>query len=194
MATNGGRAAALLCACALLLAGCDNDMVSQPRLKPLERSELFPDGRSARHPVPGTVPRGHLELDEGFHTGKAGGKPVEAFPFPVNRKALERGRERFDIYCAVCHDRAGTGKGMVVLRGFPPPPSLHEERLRKAEAGHLVDVIASGFGAMPSYRASIPAADRWAIAAYIRALQLSQNARPEDVPEPRRGELRGARP
>ncbi len=157
-------------------------MADQPRYKPLAKSSFFGDGRSARPLVEGTVARGHLLADEHFSFGKSGGALVRTFPFPVTLEVLQRGRERYDIFCAVCHGRAGNGDGMVVRRGFRPPPSFHIERLREAPVGHFFDVISNGFGAMPDYAEQIPAKDRWAITAYIRALQLSQNARLEDVP------------
>ncbi len=164
-------------------------MADQPRYKPLARSNFFRDERSARPLVPGTVARGHLDADEEFYAGKSGGKLVETFPFAVTREVLERGQDRYNVFCAPCHDRVGNGQGMVVRRGFRPPPSYHTDRLRKAPAGHFFDVIANGFGAMPDYAAQVPPRDRWAIIAYIRALQLSQDATLADVPPAERHRL-----
>jgi len=157
-------------------------MHDQPRYKPLARSEFYPDHRSARPLVTGTVARGQLREDEQLYTGKVGKDFATTFPFPVTPAVLERGRERFEIYCTPCHGRLGNGEGMVVQRGFKHPPSFHIERLRAAAPGYFFDVMTSGFGAMSDYSAQVPVNDRWAIAAYIRALQLSQHARLEDVP------------
>ena len=168
--------------CAVFLLGCRSDMHVQPRYKPLDPSGLFGDGRSARPEVPGTVPHGHLRADELLYTGKIDGKPADAFPFPVTQEVLNRGRERYNIYCSPCHDYTGSGRGMVVQRGFPPPPSYHLERLVKAPAGHFYEVISNGYGAMSSYASRVSPEDRWAIVAYIRALQLSQHATLDDVP------------
>ncbi len=175
--------------CLVLVSGCRLDMHDQPRYKPLAASRFFPDGRSARPLVKGTVARGHLRLDEHFYTGKVNGQLVDTFPFPITRQVLERGRERYNIFCAVCHDRTGSGRGMIVERGFPHPPSFHIERLQKAPVGHFYDVITNGFGRMYSYASRIPPRDRWAIVAYIRALQLSQNATLDDVPPEERAKL-----
>ncbi len=172
-----------------LAAACQQEMADQPRHKPLARSEFFGDERSARPLVPGTVARGRLDADEPFFSGKSGGVLVEVFPFPVTREVLERGQDRYTIFCAPCHDRVGNGQGMVVQRGFRPPPSFHSDRLRVAPVGHFYDVITSGFGAMPAYAAQVPPRDRWAIVAYIRALQLSQNAALADVPPAERHRL-----
>lgn len=173
----------------MLLAACQQKMADQPRPKPLAKSEFFGDDRSARPPVEGTVARGDLRADEYFYTGRSGGREVDAFPFPVTEKMLERGRERFDIFCAPCHDRLGSGRGIIVLRGFRAPPSLHGDRLRQAPAGHFVDVMTRGFGVMPGYAEQVAPEDRWAIAAYIRALQLSRQARLADVPAAERQKL-----
>jgi mono/diheme cytochrome c family protein len=190
---RGARASAKTLAqiltAAILLTGCSRGMDDQPRYDSLEPSAFFEDGRSARPLVPGTVPRGFLKEDEEFYTGLVQGRPTERFPVPVTRDMLVRGQERYDIYCAVCHDRVGSGQGMVVQRGFPQPPSFHSDRLRQAPAGHFYDVITRGFGRMPDYASEVPPHDRWAIAAYIRALQLSQRASLNDVPEDKRGSL-----
>jgi mono/diheme cytochrome c family protein len=173
---------------------CNQQMNNEPRYDPLESSDFLADGMTARPRVPGTIAREHLRIDEAFFTGKSGGRDVDAFPFPVTRATLQRGRERFDIFCSPCHGRVGQGDGMVVSRGFRSPPSYHLDRLREAPIGHFVDVMSNGFGAMPSYASRVPPQDRWAIAAYIRALQLSQRATLADVPEAERQTLRGEAP
>lgn len=170
---------------ASFLTGCRQDMQDQPKYIPLRPSTFFADGRSERPFVEGTVARGHLNADSVFYTGKADGKPVEGFPFPVTRDVLNRGRERFNIYCSPCHDQLGNGNGMIVRRGYRHPPSYHIDRLRQIQDGYIFDVITNGFGAMPDYASQIPAADRWAIVAYIRVLQYSQHAPLTDVPEAR---------
>jgi len=167
---------------AFLLCGCRQDMHDQPRFKPLAQSDFYADLRSARTPVEGTVARGQLHEDAYFYTGKVGNNPGDYMPFPVTEEALSRGRERFNIYCAPCHSRVGDGNGMIVQRGFKAPPSYHIERLRKAPLGYFFDVMTNGFGAMPDYASQIPARDRWCITAYIKALQLSQNATAADIP------------
>jgi mono/diheme cytochrome c family protein len=168
----------------LVLLGCRQDMHDQPRFKPLAESDFYPDLRSARPPVEGTVARGQLHEDEYFYTGKIGNNPGDYMPFPVSAELLERGQERFNIFCAPCHSRLGDGNGVVAGRGFPrKPPSYHIDRLRKAPLGYLFDVMTNGFGAMPDYASQIPARDRWAIVAYVRALQLSQDATAADVPQ-----------
>jgi mono/diheme cytochrome c family protein len=169
-------------------------MHDQPKLEPLEGSPLFADGRAAR-PIPaGTVARGQLVEDPYYFAGKAGAKFAEAFPMPVSRALLERGRERYDIFCSPCHDRTGSGRGMIVQRGYPRATSYHEDRLRKAPPGYFFNAITAGFGVMPSYAKQIPPDDRWAIVAYIRALQLSQHASLEDVEPAKRALLEGHRP
>jgi mono/diheme cytochrome c family protein len=157
-------------------------MHDQPKYRPLRGSEFFRDGSSARTPIEGTIARGSLQEDEAFFTGKTGGAPVAELPFAVDEQVLSRGQQRYDIFCTPCHDAAGTGKGMVVQRGYRPPPSLHDARLRGAAPGHFFDVMTNGFGAMPDYRAQIAPRDRWAIVAYIRALQLANRATTSDVP------------
>jgi len=164
------------------LLGCRQDMHDQPRFKPLAESDFYPDLRSARTPVDGTVARGQLHEDSYLYTGKFGNNPGDYMPFPVTADVLARGRERFNIYCAPCHSRLGDGNGMIVQRGFRAPPSYHTERLRKAPLGYFFDVMTNGFGAMPEYATQIPPRDRWCIVAYIRALQLSQGATMGDVP------------
>ena len=174
---------------AALLAGCRQDMHDQPKYIPLRESDFYSDHRSAREPVEGTVARGHLDDDELLDTGKVNGQDATEFPWPVTSEVMARGRERFDIYCAPCHDRAGTGDGMIVRRGYRRPPSYHIDRLRQAPVGHFFDVITNGFGAMPDYRDQVPVADRWAIIAYVRALQASQSAPLAAVPPAERGKL-----
>src|SRR6266404_5380244 len=165
----------------LVLAGCRQDMHDQPRFKPLAMNDFYPDLRSARNPVDGTVARGQLHEDVYFYTGKVGDNPGDYMPFPVTEDVLTRGRERFNIYCAPCHSRVGDGNGMVVQRGYRHPPTLHQDRLRNAPLGYFFDVMTNGFGAMPDYAAQIPPRDRWCIVSYIRALQLSQNATQADA-------------
>jgi mono/diheme cytochrome c family protein len=176
-------------AVALLLFGCRLDMHVQPKYLPYEGTDFFADGRSERQPVPDTVARGQLRLDELFYSGKINGVEADVFPFPITRADLERGRERFNVYCTPCHDYTGSGEGMIVQRGFPQPPSFHIDRLRQAPIGHFYDVMTNGFGAMYSYAARVTPEDRWRIAAYIRALQLSEHATMADVPENERHNL-----
>ncbi len=172
--------------------GCRQEMYDQPKYKPLEKSDFFADQRASRPLVEGTVARGALAAAP---MPAAGAPSAEALwttmPIPLTRGVLFRGRERFEIFCAPCHDRTGGGEGMVVRRGYRPPPSLHIERLREAPIGHFYDVMTRGLGAMPDYAQQIPPEDRWAIAAYVRALQLSQRATIGDVPEEERGGLEG---
>ena len=164
-------------------AACRIDMHVQPRENPLSKSDFFSDQRSARPLVEGTVARGELREDSYFYTGKIGNNPGDVMPFPVTKEVLERGQERFDIFCAPCHSRVGDGNGFVPSRGFArKPPSYHIPRLQKAPLGYFFDVITNGFGIMPDYASQIPARDRWDIVAYVRALQLSQNATMADVP------------
>jgi mono/diheme cytochrome c family protein len=171
------------------LVSCRQDMHDQPKYEPLETSDFFADGQSSRPQVEGTVARGQLQEDEAFYRGRVGNEFVPTFPIAIDRPLLERGRQRFDIYCSPCHGLAGYGDGMIVKRGLRPPPSFHLQRLRTVRDGYLFDVITSGFGAMPDYRAQIPVQDRWAIVAYLRALQLSQHADVAEVPPDRRSEL-----
>lgn len=181
---SAGAAWRIITLCLLVsLAACRQDMHDQPRYEPLEASAFFEDGRSARQPVTGTVARGQLQADTHFYTGRVNGEPVTTFPFQITQEVLKRGQERYNIFCSPCHDRVGNGEGMVVRRGFRRPPSFHIDRLREAPVGHFFDVITNGFGAMYDYAARIPPRDRWAIIAYIRALQFSQRATLADVPE-----------
>jgi len=167
----------------LLLSACRLDMHVQPRQNPLSRSDFYADQRSERPPVEGTVARGQLHDDTYFYTGKAGSSPGDSMPLPVTKEVLERGRERYNIYCAPCHSRVGDGNGFIPSRGFArKPPSFHDQRLEKSPLGYFYDVITNGFGIMPDYASQIPPQDRWTIVAYIRALQLSQDATRADVP------------
>jgi mono/diheme cytochrome c family protein len=188
------RSSVLIAITPALLAACTERMDDQPRYEPLEQSAFFADGRSARPIVKGTVPRGRWFENEAVATGRSGGRLVDAIPVPLTAALVERGRERFNIHCSPCHDRAGTGQGIVVKRGYKQPPSYHEERLRLAPAGHFFSVMTEGFGVMPDYASEVAIPDRWAITAYIRALQLSQHARIEDVPEDVRQSLRSGGP
>lgn len=188
----------LLLAYCIIAAGCRYDMQDQPKYKYYKQSDFFSDGRASRNLVEGTVPRGHLRDNKAFFTGKidnpnlnvqpqtttdASGNTlvtsfpndIDEFPVPVTKELIDRGQERFNIYCIVCHGPLGYGDGMVVRRGFPKPPTYHDDRLRNAPVGHFFDVMTNGWGRMNSYAAQVPPADRWAIVAYIRALQLSQN-------------------
>ena len=170
-----------------LLAGCDNlhqDMGNQPKNKPLSPSDFFGDGRSERMPVENTVARGALDNDDLMVT-----KESNNFPLPVNEALLERGEERYKIFCSPCHGLQGDGNGMVAMRGMKHPPSYHIDRLRQSPNGYFYDVITNGFGQMYSYSAQGPPRDRWAIVAYVRALQLSRNARPADLPADMREKL-----
>jgi mono/diheme cytochrome c family protein len=166
----------------LLLPACRQDMHDQPKAKALRGSVFFADGRSARPAIEGTVARGMLHEDAHLYFGKVDGKLAETFPFPITRAVLERGHQRFDVFCSPCHGRLGNGQGMVVSRGFKQPTSFHDDRLVSSPPGYYFDVMTNGFGAMQDYSAQVDVSDRWAIAAYIRALQLSQNARLSDVP------------
>jgi len=174
--TNGLRTAGILLLAAAGLTGCHRDMRDQWKYQPYEASDFFGDRRSGRPPVPGTVARGELDEDALLYTGKVDGRFSEVFPFAVDYKVLKRGQERFNIYCTPCHDYTGSGNGMIVQRGFRQPPSFHIQRLREAPPGYFFDVITNGFGVMYPYRAQVKVEDRWAIASYIKALQLSQRA------------------
>lgn len=176
--------------CLLLLTGCWYDMREQAKVKPLQSSDFFLDGQSSRLLLVDTVARGELNLDKAFYQGmNEDDTPVENFPIEITREVLERGRERYDIFCAPCHSRLGNGQGMIVQRGFKAPPSFHIDRLREAPPGYYYDVITNGFGVMYSYASRVPPEDRWAIIAYIKALQLSQNATLDDVPPDQRSKL-----
>lgn len=161
----------------------------QPKYVPDQPTTFFTDGRSERPEIPGTVARGHLHIDELRNNGTINGQVANEFPFPITAKDLARGQQRYNIYCSPCHGYDGGGRGMIVLRGFQQPPSYHSDRLRNAPVGHFFDVITNGFGNMYSYAARVSPDDRWRIAAYIRALQLSQHATVADVPPGDRASL-----
>jgi mono/diheme cytochrome c family protein len=189
--------AAALSLAALLAAGCQQKMAGQPSYKPLASCEFFDDGSSARPLVSGTVPRGHLRTDIPLFTGRLAGHAGQSpgrliaweneddftreIPIPMDEATLEHGHDRYMIFCVVCHDPLGTGHGKIVERGYTRPPSYHIDRLRNAPAGRLFAVISEGYGSMPSYAAQIPPRDRWAIVAYLRALQLSQHYPVEEL-------------
>jgi hypothetical protein len=167
--------------CIVLLTAC-NGMENQPKYETYEASTFFANGMSARPIIPNTVARGQLNADTLMYQGQEEGAPATDFPFPVTGEVMMRGQERYNIYCTPCHGYAGYGDGIIVARGLTPPPSFHTERMRSVPVGHIFNVITNGFGAMYSYSDRIHAEDRWAIVAYIRALQLSQNATIDDVP------------
>lgn len=164
-------------------------MHDQAKFEPLEQSTFFGDDRSSRAPVEGTVARGQLRDDDRLYRGRIGTEFITGIPVPVNDQLLLRGQQRFNIYCTPCHDTTGTGNGMIVQRGFKRPPSYHIDRLRQAPDGYIYDVVTNGFGAMAGYADQIPVTDRWAITAYVRALQLSQHAGINDVPSQEREKL-----
>ena len=174
----------VLCAATALMfaAGCREDMQDEPKMIPQRGSTMFADGRSARPQVVNTVARGQLQEDQYFYTGLVNGKEQDAMPFPVTLQVLERGQERFNIYCTPCHSRVGNGAGMIVDRGYKPAANFHDAKRLAEPLSHYFYVMTNGYGAMPNYSAQVSPVDRWAIAAYIRALQLSQNAAVADVP------------
>jgi mono/diheme cytochrome c family protein len=180
-----------LAACAALpfLAGCRQDMHDQPRLKAYARSSFFADGRAMQPLVPNTVARGRLNEDEHFHLGRVDGQDATTFPMPITKAVLERGRERYGVYCINCHGLLGDGDSMIVARGMKRPPSYHVDRLRESPPGYFFNVITNGFGVMYDLADRIPAEDRWAIVAYVRALQQSQNATLDEVPPAERDRL-----
>jgi mono/diheme cytochrome c family protein len=208
-AIGNWQLAILLIGVCLVGGACRRDMQDQPKMKPYRGTTFFGDGLSARPPVEGTVARGYLRTDTEFFTGKknkalssfstpviqaaTGQNPypddIDVFPIPVTKEVVERGRERYDIFCTVCHGKTGYGDGMIVRRGFRKAASFHEDRLRNAPVGHFFDAMTNGWGAMPPYAPQIPVQDRWAITAYIRALQASQN-----VPRPAQGATPTATP
>jgi mono/diheme cytochrome c family protein len=171
--------------------GCRQEMYDQPKYKGLRGSDFFADGRQARPLPDGTVARGFLRTDSRIFEGRTGSQLDTEFPLPVDAALLARGRQRYEIFCSPCHDRTGYGAGMVVRRGYRAPPSFHVDRLRDAPVGHFFDVISRGFGAMPDYASQIDVHDRWAIVAYVRALQLSQNARLDALSPEERARLQG---
>lgn len=179
----------LLTVALLLITGCDVvplHMRVQPRYEPLDPSPLWEDGTSARPLPANTMPRGHwgeIKQDPVYYTGKVSEEEyVQVVPMDVNRDVLLKGQERFDIFCAPCHGADGYGNGMIVQRGMKQPPSLHDQRLRDQPDGYIYEVIGNGFGAMYSYASRVPPDDRWAIVAYVRALQFSQNVNVNDLP------------
>jgi len=185
--TPRGRAAFFLLVA--LTGGCRQDMHDQPKYRPLRGSELFADKRSARPLVEGTVARGMLREDAAFYTGKTADGFVDEIPVKLTGELLARGQSQYQVFCAPCHGRTGRGDGMIVQRGFKKPSSYHVERLRQMPIGYFYDVISIGFGAMSDYAAQVPPQDRWAIAAYVRTLQLSQQAPVADVPQDKRALL-----
>ena len=187
-------ASALGCAAILVsVAACRQDMHDQPHYGPLESSSFFADGSASRLPVPNTVARGHLRDDALLYGGMDGEEPAASFPFPVDERVMARGQDMYGAFCSHCHGQTGTGDGMVVLRGFTRPPALADPRLLDMPVGYLFNVITNGFGAMPEHGTQIQAEDRWAIIAYVRALQLSQSATIDDVPASERAQLEQAR-
>jgi cytochrome c5 len=173
----------------LTLGACRQKMANQPRYDPYESSDFFADGMASRPRLAGTVARGEISTNPFFDTGKINGQVGDGFPMPVTLDVIDDGHERYDIYCGQCHGRVGDGNGMIPSRGYRKPPSFHIDRLRTATTGHYFDVMTNGFGAMPPYGTMISAKDRWAIIAYIRALQLSQHATVADVPAADRAKL-----
>jgi mono/diheme cytochrome c family protein len=186
--SSSAHAGVIAVAC-LALAGCRQDMHDAPSYDPLQQTSFFANGAASRMLVANTVARGQLRTDEHFYTGKVSGQLATEFPMPVTADVMARGQERFNVYCSPCHGRTGLGDGIIVQRGFRAPPSYHDDRLRAAPVGYFFDVMTNGFGAMQDYSAQVTASDRWAIAAYIRALQLSRHATVADVPADRRGDL-----
>lgn len=187
---------ALWIAAGITLAGCHNDMWFQPKVKAESESDFYSDGRGSRDPVSGTVQFGQANLDEAFNTGYVNGRLVEEMPVPLTRDLILRGQERFNIFCRHCHGAVGDGQGMIAKRGLEverPVATYHTDRLREMPIGHFFNVITNGYGVMLGFESRIPAEDRWAIAAYLRVLQLSQHASYDDVPEEKRGELGSAR-
>jgi len=173
----------------IALSGCRQKMSNQPKYDPLEPSAFFQDGMSARPRIAGTVARGELSTNPFFDTGKVNGAIADGYPMAITIDVINRGHQRYDIYCSECHGRTGDGNGMIPARGYRRPPSFHTATLRTATTGHFFDVMTNGFGAMPPYKSMVPPADRWAIVAYIRALQLSQHATMDDVPLTERAKL-----
>ncbi len=175
----GGAATAM--AAVLTLAGCRQDMHNQPKFVPQRGTTFYADGRSARPQVENTIARSQAHEDEYFYTGIQDGKEGDGLPIPLTEAVMERGQERYNIYCTPCHSRVGNGDGMIVQRGYRPAGNFHTDRLRNAPLGHFFSVMTNGYGAMPDYSAQLTPEDRWAVAAYIRALQLSQAAKPADA-------------
>ena len=174
---------------ALGAAACRQDMHDAPRYKPLAASDFFADGRASRNLPAGTVARGWLRADEALYTGRSNGELLAEFPFPITHTEMQRGRDRYNIYCTPCHGILGDGQGMVVQRGLRRAASYHQDRLRDEKVGYFYDVVTNGFGAMQGYAEQIPVRDRWLIVAYVRALQLSQHATMAEVPADRQNDL-----
>lgn len=173
----------------LVTSACRQDMQDQPKYKPLAPSKFFADGRSAR-PIPAhTIARDELNDNDSFHTGELNGTFLDTVPLPVNLQLLERGHDRYNIFCSPCHGEVGDGLGMVARRGFQIPANLHTDRLRAVPPGYIYQVITYGYGAMPDHGDQIPVRDRWAIVAFVRALQLSHHATLADVPRAERQQL-----
>ncbi|HTR81735.1 MAG TPA: cytochrome c [Bacteroidota bacterium] len=173
----------VMSAICLISSGCHLDMDDQPKYKPLSSSSFYHNGQSSRPLIEGTVPRGSVQPDEFLYTGKRNGNFADAFPFPVTHQVLDRGKDRFTTFCTPCHGQLGDGLGMIVQRGFPQPPSFHADSVRAEPAGFYFDVITHGFGRMFSYAPSVPVNDRWAIVAYIRALQMSRRIPISEIPD-----------
>lgn len=186
------RNALAIIAASLLLASCRQDMHDAPSYDPLQESTFFADGKASRPFVANTVARGQLREDDHLFTGRIDGQLATEFPMPVTAEVMARGQERYNVFCAPCHGRTGEGNGMIVQRGFRQPPSYHEDRLLNQPVGYYFDVMTNGFGAMQDYASQVPVADRWAIAAFIRALQLSRRATMDDVPADRRAAMDAA--
>jgi mono/diheme cytochrome c family protein len=186
---NLPRAIYLLPLAAFGLAGCHRDMYEQPKYLPEKPSYYFPHAEIDRLPVAHTVPRGPVEDNSVFYTGRNGAELATAFPYPITRGIVARGREVFDINCSECHGRDGYGDGMIVQRGFPAPPSYHDDRLRQAPVGHFFDVITNGYGVMYPFGSRLAPADRWAVIAYIRVLQFSQDAPVSALSDAERAQL-----
>jgi len=182
------------CLSPFAFVGCRQKMANQARYDPFEPSDFFEDGMSARPRIAGTVARGEQYADSYLDTGKINGQDGTTFPFAITAQELDRGQERYDIYCSACHGRTGDGAGMIPARGYRRPPSFHTEKLRAAVPGHFFDVMTNGFGSMPPYRQQVSARDRWAIAAYVRTLQISHSATIADVPPEERAKLSGGAP
>ncbi len=193
----------LLLGVCLVGGACRQDMQDQPKMKPYRGSSFFGDGLAMRQPIEGTIPRGYLRSDKALFTGKkeksaqstsssapAGGNQnpytddTDTFPFPITEETVQRGRERYNIFCSTCHGLTGNGDGMIVRRGYRKAANFHEDRLRQAPVGHFFDAITNGWGAMPSYAPQVPVQDRWAIIAYIRALQLAEPKSPQTASVP----------
>src|ERR1700743_1603431 len=165
----------------LVLAGCRQDMQDEPKFFPQRGTTFYTDGRSVRPQVANTVARNQGDEGSYFYTGLVNGKEGDGLPIDLTPETMARGQERFNVYCTPCHSRVGNGEGMIVQRGYRPAGDFHTDRLRNAPLGHFFAVMTNGYGAMPDYAAQVTPQDRWAIVAYIRALQLSQNATAADL-------------